>query len=84
MEDLLEFVESLTDWHSERVKNLENVITQVKAGVKLQSADREDLVELNEEQAKYFKAGLQLALGEFETLPFKVLKPEGDEGDIDE
>lgn len=74
MEDLLEFVEQISEWHSAKVANLNVVIALVKEGVTLQSPAGEDLTKLTKDQAMYFKAGLQLALGEFEKLPFSVTR----------
>ena len=82
MEDLQEFIELLTEWHAHKVENLKHVIANTHEGVTLQSPAGVDLTKLTEEQALFFKAGLQLGLGEFEKLPFTVHRT--DDLDIDD
>lgn len=84
MEDILEFIVLLKEWHQHRVDNLNDVIANIKKGVILKTSDGEDLGELTEEQAVYFKAGMQVALDQFETLPFTVSVNEDAEEDLDD
>lgn len=72
MSDLLEFVEQLQGWHEGKVKNLEVVIENIKEGIFLRLGEDGEQIELNAEQALWFKGGLQAALGEFAELPFKL------------
>ena len=70
--DLLEFAGQLKEWHQGKLTNLENVIDNVKAGTILKVGPEGEKIELTSENAKWFKAGLQIALSEFEKLPFEL------------
>lgn len=85
MEDILEFANSIQEWHSRKVSNLNDVIEQVKEGIVIKNGTDGEEVALNRNQAACFKAGLLAALGEFEKLPFTLEKNESpdDENDDD-
>ncbi|MDP2153790.1 MAG: hypothetical protein Q8J66_09055 [Methylotenera sp.] len=74
MEDIVEFLEQLQDWHLHKIENLSAVIESIKDGVILKIAEDGEQVELNAEQAFWFKNGLALGLSEFEKLPFTLTK----------
>jgi hypothetical protein len=83
MSDLLEFVEQLQGWHDNKVENLKGVIENIKEGVFLKVGENGEQIELNAEQALWFKGGLEVALGEFEELPFKLTQNNDNEDDAD-
>lgn len=82
MSELLEFVEQLQSWHDHKVENLKSVIENIKEGVFLKVGENGEQIELNAEQARWFKGGLEVALGEFEKLPFTLTQNNDNEDDV--
>lgn len=68
IQDLNQFVQMLTAWHSKKVKVLEHML-QIPEGIEM-VVDGKDTVILKGEILAGFKAGLNLALMELGSLPF--------------
>lgn len=71
-EELGEFVELLTEWHRNKVGNLRDVQEGSKEGTLLKLGDDDEGFALTGREAEFFKLGIEVALIELGTLPFKV------------
>lgn len=82
--EMLQFVEQIMDWHEQKVtrlKAISNAISESKDGVSLILGDDGKRKKLTAEQAKFMSIGIQTALLELGTLPFKVNSEEDSDGD---
>lgn len=68
IQDLNQFVQMLTAWHSKKVKVLEHML-QIPEGIEMVVDGKEPVI-LQGEMLAGFKAGLNLALMELGNLPF--------------
>lgn len=78
--ELLEFVNQLTEWHSEKVANLKT-IAEMTGPFTLKVGDDVE-TELTAREAALFRAGMEAVLMEIGKLPFSVTTnaDEGNEG----
>ena len=70
--ELGEFAELLTEWHHKKVGNLREVQEGSKEGTLLKLGDDDKGFPLTGREAEFFKLGIEVALIELGTLPFKV------------
>lgn len=80
-EGLAEFADLMTEWHQRKVANLRNVQEGCKEGTLIKMDDETGSIAMEERDALFFKLGIETALIELGTLPFKV---ERNDDDIDE
>jgi len=66
--EVIEFTEQLRSWHASRVANLQLLLDNPDADIKM--ADIE--IEAGSDIAKGIRVGLQIALSQFGRLPFSV------------
>jgi hypothetical protein len=70
-EELFEFVNTLTEWHSAKVANLRS-IAEGEGSFTLKIADSEAEQNLTDRDAAFFRAGMETVLMELGELPFSV------------
>ena len=72
-QEMYEFVEQLTTWHTAKVLNLRHVQENTKAGTFLKVGDDDEEPErMTKRDAAFFNIGLEAALVEMGKLPFTV------------